>query len=490
MARRPIINGWIWWWLADMGAVVASYYASIALLFNPILDYKVFMRFKRLLYIGPNQSIATSGMEALYLRNAPIMIGAMAIVITLFYGLMQLYETRRFIRPRPVAWHIIVINVSLFFLGASYFFIRRKPLPRSFMVMVVALNIVFGILLRYFVDSIVRFGRMHFSQGRLRTFLLGKNEFSERLRASLSCINPRGIEVIENKEITVDPDTNIDPVLEELRSDIKKRQIDLIICSLPDLTVVQLMSVLSFSVSEGVACKLLSSKLDVLWGEAGIKTDMIRNIPLVHFDPPGVSAKDWWFRRAISRTLAVIAVLAISPLFLIVAIMIKIDSKGPVFFIQERVGVDRKPFKMYKFRTMRTDAEQMRAEVERYNESDAGLFKIRNDPRVTRVGRLLRRLSIDEFPQLFNVLKGDMRIVGPRPLPKCDFEQYFEEWHYGRHNGMPGLTCLWQISGRSDIGFENMCILDMYYLRNQNWALDLRIILKTIWVVLFAKGAY
>jgi lipopolysaccharide/colanic/teichoic acid biosynthesis glycosyltransferase len=109
---------------------------------------------------------------------------------------------------------------------------------------------------------------------------------------------------------------------------------------------------------------------------------------------------------------------------------------------------------------------------------------------VTAVGRFLRRFSLDELPQLINVIRGEMTLVGPRPLPRRDFENYYEEWHYSRHSGMPGLTCLWQVSGRSDIDFHNMCILDVYYLRNQNWVLDLKIILKTLWVVLFAKGAY
>jgi lipopolysaccharide/colanic/teichoic acid biosynthesis glycosyltransferase len=132
----------------------------------------------------------------------------------------------------------------------------------------------------------------------------------------------------------------------------------------------------------------------------------------------------------------------------------------------------------------------MQAQVEEFNESGEGLFKIREDPRVTPVGRFLRRFSLDELPQLLNVLKGDMTLVGPRPLPRRDFENYYEDWHYRRHEGLPGLTCLWQVSGRSDVSFHDMCVLDVYYLRNRNWALDLKIILRTFWVVLFAKGAY
>jgi lipopolysaccharide/colanic/teichoic acid biosynthesis glycosyltransferase len=135
-------------------------------------------------------------------------------------------------------------------------------------------------------------------------------------------------------------------------------------------------------------------------------------------------------------------------------------------------------------------ADEMQAEVEEFNESGKGLFKMRRDPRVTPIGRFLRRYSLDELPQLLNVIRGEMVVVGPRPLPRRDFEHYYEEWHYARHAGLPGLTCLWQVSGRSELDFHNMCLLDIYYLSNRNWVLDTRILLKTAWAVLFARGAY
>jgi len=174
----------------------------------------------------------------------------------------------------------------------------------------------------------------------------------------------------------------------------------------------------------------------------------------------------------------------------LIALLVKLTSRGPVFFVQERIGVNRKPFNMVKFRTMYHRSDEMQAQLEEFNESGTALFKIRQDPRITPVGRLLRRFSLDELPQLLNVVMGDMVFVGPRPLPRRDFEGYYERWHYSRHGGMPGLTCLWQVSGRSDLDFHNMCVLDIYYLRNRNWILDLVILLRTVWVVLFARGAY
>ena len=173
-----------------------------------------------------------------------------------------------------------------------------------------------------------------------------------------------------------------------------------------------------------------------------------------------------------------------------IALLVRLTSKGPVLFVQERIGVNREPFNMYKFRTMHDRADELMAQVEEFNESGGGLFKIKHDPRVTPVGRFLRRFSLDELPQLVNVVLGRMVFVGPRPLPRRDFENYYEEWHYSRHGGMPGLTCLWQVSGRSDLDFHKMCILDVYYLRNRSWVVDSKILLRTVWVVLFAKGAY
>ena len=196
------------------------------------------------------------------------------------------------------------------------------------------------------------------------------------------------------------------------------------------------------------------------------------------------------FRRTVTFISSCLAFAALLPLMLIIGILVRITSKGPAIFVQERIGVNRKPFKMYKFRTMRNKAEELLAQIEEFNESPEAMFKIKKDPRITPIGSFLRRFSLDELPQLLNVIKGDMAIVGPRPLPRRDFENYYEEWHYSRHGGLPGLTCLWQISGRSNIDFHNMCILDVYYLRNHSWIMDLIIILRTTKVVLFGTGAY
>jgi len=198
-------------------------------------------------------------------------------------------------------------------------------------------------------------------------------------------------------------------------------------------------------------------------------------------------------QRALKRMLDVVGsslgLLVLSPLLLTVAALIKATSPGPVFFKQKRVGADEEVFLCYKFRSMRADAEQRQAELEARNEAGGAIFKVKDDPRITRVGRFIRRWSIDELPQLINVLRGEMSLVGPRPLPTRDF-LLMTERHKMRLRAIPGISGYWQISGRSDLSFEDMVKLDLYYIENWALTLDVWIILKTLGAVLGHKGAY
>ena len=171
------------------------------------------------------------------------------------------------------------------------------------------------------------------------------------------------------------------------------------------------------------------------------------------------------------------------PIWLLIAAAIKLDSRGPVLYSDRRIGVGEGEFGMLKFRTMVQGAAEQQAELEEQNEAGGALFKIRDDPRVTRVGRVLRRLSIDELPQVLNVLRGEMSLVGPRPLPLRDYLQ-LEAWHRKRYNVLPGITGLWQISGRSNLTFDDLVRLDFYYIENWSIWLDISILVKTLPAVL------
>jgi exopolysaccharide biosynthesis polyprenyl glycosylphosphotransferase len=194
-------------------------------------------------------------------------------------------------------------------------------------------------------------------------------------------------------------------------------------------------------------------------------------------------------KRVLDVVLAGLGLLATLPLWLVIVVAIRLDSPGSAFFVQERVGIHGRRFRFYKFRSMYADAERRIAELQSSNEVSGPVFKMRSDPRVTRIGLLLRRTSLDELPQLLNVLKGEMSLVGPRPpLPK-EVEQYRPNDAI-RLSVKPGLTCLWQISGRSTVGFDEWMEFDREYIRRMSLQFDLTILLRTVWAVLSCRGAY
>jgi exopolysaccharide biosynthesis polyprenyl glycosylphosphotransferase len=194
-------------------------------------------------------------------------------------------------------------------------------------------------------------------------------------------------------------------------------------------------------------------------------------------------------KRIFDFVSAMALLLIVAPPLVLVAIIIKLESRGPVFFVQERVGLNKRRFRMLKFRTMQQDAEARMTEIEHLNEKSGPIFKIRNDPRITSVGRWLRRTSIDELPQLVNVLLGDMSIVGPRPLSVRDATRMELAWQKRRFSVKPGLTCLWQVSGRSNLSFEQWMQLDLEYIDRWSLELDARILIRTIPAILLARGA-
>lgn len=194
-------------------------------------------------------------------------------------------------------------------------------------------------------------------------------------------------------------------------------------------------------------------------------------------------------KRLIDVVCSFLGVLVLSPLFIIIAIIIKTTSKGPVFFSQKRVGKNGKEFDMYKFRSMVVNAEELKEKLAAQNEMSGPMFKMKDDPRVTKVGKFIRKTSIDELPQLWNVLKGDMSLVGPRPsLPK-EVAQ-FEDWMYKRLEVKPGLTCYWQVSGRNNIDFEDWMKLDIKYVDERSTWIDIKLIFKTVGVLFGDKNAH
>jgi exopolysaccharide biosynthesis polyprenyl glycosylphosphotransferase len=240
--------------------------------------------------------------------------------------------------------------------------------------------------------------------------------------------------------------------------------------------------------SAGVNWRICPSQLKIpnRWSEIR----MIDQLPTIKFNSAAIVGGDFWCKRIFDMTVSLILLAIISIPMLSIAILIKLDSPGNIFYKQTRVGLKGKHFKVWKFRTMVSNASQLQKQLEAQNEVKGGvLFKIKNDPRITRVGKFLRRYSLDELPQLINVLRGEMSLVGPRPLPVRDVEK-FAPHHFLRQEVLPGITGLWQVSGRSNTDSEQVFDWDFAYIQNWSLALDCKILLKTVRVIFTSEGAY
>jgi len=278
-------------------------------------------------------------------------------------------------------------------------------------------------------------------------------------------------------------------LISELKTVIDQQPVDEVFVSLPLAKYNHLIETIVATCEEQVIIVRVQTPAFSL-KVARWRSDELDGVPFVTIQSG--PSNEWHLitKRLIDIFGSSVLLLGMAPILVIVALLIKLDSPGPVLFTQTRVGLNRRRFRLFKFRTMAESAEAMQHELERLNEAGGPVFKIRNDPRVTRIGRFLRRLSIDELPQLFNVLKGEMSLVGPRPLPLRDVERINIQWHKRRFSMKPGVTCLWQVNGRSDVSFDDWVVMDLEYIDKWSLSLDIRILLRTVPTVLRGSGAY
>ncbi|MEI8140037.1 MAG: sugar transferase [bacterium] len=470
--------------LSDLFAIVAAYFTMLFIRFYSSTGHDFFTWVNVTLGLRDTGDVG-SDIAHFYFYNAPRILLLLSGTILFLYGYMNLYSRRRFIRRHDEVLSIVIANILALSLFYGYFYLTRNEFhPRSVFASLLAVNVGFTVLCRLMTVALMDRSKLAIT----RVLLVGSGQESEFIDRYITITKSAGLSIAAR--LPIDPLLSTEQLLAKIKTEVQRHRCQMILCADNSLSVSQIMQLLELGESLGQEVKILSDKLNVLINEAGMGSDFFMELPLVHFAVSPIGKWHHQLRQVTMQLLAAFILIGALPFMLLTAILIKITSRGPVFFMQDRIGINRRPFRMYKFRTMNDRADELQAQIEEFNESGEGLFKIKRDPRITSTGRFLRRFSLDELPQLINVVRGEMTLVGPRPLPKRDFENYYEEWHYSRHSGLPGLTCLWQVSGRSDISFHNMCILDDYYLRNQSFMLDLKILLRTIGVVLFAKGAY
>ncbi len=338
------------------------------------------------------------------------------------------------------------------------------------------------------VEREVRAYLRHRGRGLCKVVIVGAGDVGRRIMQSIVADPGLGYDVVgfvdDFRQEDIGRFRALGP-LDRLPSIVAEQSVEQVIVALPSHKRVR--EVIRLCAAHDVEFRIVPDFYELGMDRVGM--DFLHGVPLIGLREPTLSGWKRLCKRAVDVVVAAVALLLLSPLLLIVALAIKLDSPGPVLFRQLRVGRGGRQFWFYKFRSMRADAEQAFWELVEQNEVKGPIFKIRNDPRITRVGRFIRRTSIDELPQLFNVLQGDMSLVGPRPPIPHEVERY-EDWHRRRLEVSPGITGLWQVSGRSLLTFDEMVLLDLWYIENWSLGLDLKIILRTIPAVLLERGAY
>jgi exopolysaccharide biosynthesis polyprenyl glycosylphosphotransferase len=410
----------------------------------------------------------------------------LTLVTVLVFWRAGLYAPReqRAGAGRIVSSLLLVTLITLAFaVGTGYQHTTFGLYPVAFGISVIVIG-----LLRASYETLTR-DLWRVTGTRRRAILVGEVERLVTLRRALGLARG-GIEYEFLGALSPNGDSAGLPVLgrfSELSHVLAEHHPDELIVSEVDLGEEELLDLVQEAHRRGVKVRIAPTTAALLTQRAEYVPG--QGVPLFELRPPVVSGLDWATKRAFDIVVSTLLIVLAAPLWLVIALAVKLDSPGPVFYRDRRVGLGEREFGMFKFRSMHLDAAKSQKALETANEASGPLFKIKDDPRVTRIGRLLRRYSIDELPQMLNVLRGEMSLVGPRPLPLRDYVQ-LDDWHRKRYLVLPGMTGLWQVSGRIDLSFDDLVRLDFYYLENWSIWLDISILAKTLPAVLARRGAY
>jgi exopolysaccharide biosynthesis polyprenyl glycosylphosphotransferase len=413
----------------------------------------------------------------------------------LIFSAYGLYGSRRLgERKEEVAVVLKAISAGALVLGFVAAFFQVRMITPAFIAVfwiVAAFTIIFS---RLALREFLRRARIH-GRNLRHLLIIGTNsraaEFARAIEgrpelgyhlvgfADEEWIGNRGFEQ-NGKSIVSD--------LEHFSDFLRERVIDEVAIALPMKSYYsQAARIVAQCQEQGVIVRVLASIFDLQKGSAS--NSRIDGMAVATYSPNSSEGWPMICKRMLDILVSSLLLVLLAPVFLVVAVLIKLDSTGQVFFVQDRVGLNKRRFQMFKFRTMVGNAAEKQSELESLNEADGPVFKIKNDPRITRLGRYLRKASIDELPQLLNVLKGDMSLVGPRPLPIRDYQGFDQDWVRRRFSVRPGITCLWQVNGRSSVSFKEWMELDLHYIDHWSFWLDVKLIAKTIPAVLKGAGA-
>jgi exopolysaccharide biosynthesis polyprenyl glycosylphosphotransferase len=408
------------------------------------------------------------------------------LVTLLVFAQGNLYAERER-RPgmgRVVSSLLLVVLVALAFgLGTGHRFSTYGLAPTAFVLTAILIS-----LLRGSYDTLT--GNLLRRAGvRRRALLVGTGDHLSHLHEMLGR-SRRGIDYEFVGVLAPEPDGIELPLLGDMKAlprVLATHRVDEVILADSDFGERELLETVEQAHRRGVKVRIAPKTTELLVQRADYVPG--QSVPLFEVRSPVFAGGEWVLKRAFDLVVSAAVLVFGLPLWLLIAAGVTLTSPGPILYRDRRVGLGESEFDMLKFRTMYADAAEHQPYLEQANEASGPLFKMRRDPRVTPLGQLLRRFSLDEVPQLLNVIRGQMSLVGPRPLPLRDYDQ-LEDWHRKRYNVLPGVTGLWQISGRSNLGFDDLVRLDFYYLENWSLWMDISILVKTIPAVVGGAGAY
>jgi exopolysaccharide biosynthesis polyprenyl glycosylphosphotransferase len=353
-------------------------------------------------------------------------------------------------------------------------------------------SLLFGLIyvssLRFIYESVS--GLLLRAAGyRPRAVIVGTGAHIEAVAHALGAGPHPTVDVVGFVSLTPRPDNGVRSLgtLAGIGDVIARHRVDEVIIADSDFPQRQAVELVDQCHQRGVRVRIAPSTMEILIHRAEFVPG--QSVPLFELKPPVFEGMDFVVKRAFDLVVASLLLVVLSPLLALVVLAVRLSSRGPVLYRSTRPGIGGVPFACLKFRTMMSDADERQADLESLNEARGALFKIRDDPRLTRVGKHLRRFSLDELPQLLNVLRGQMSLVGPRPLTQRDFDR-LDDWHMKRYLVLPGMTGLWQVSGRSELDFDDLVRLDFLYLERWSVFLDLTILVKTVPAVFTRRGAY